>query len=40
MFEDTIHRTVIQVVAGILTLNKLPQIPAEKLKPQSRNALG
>ncbi len=40
MFEDTIHRTVIQVVEGILTLNKLPQIPAEKLKPQSRNALG
>ncbi len=40
MFEDTIHRTVIQVVEGILTLKKLPQIPAEKLKPQSRNALG
>ncbi|MHB1863412.1 MAG: hypothetical protein ACYCVL_10620 [Gemmatimonadaceae bacterium] len=40
MFEDTIHRTVVQIVSGILTLNKLPQIPADKLKPQSRNALG
>ena len=40
MFEDTVHRIVIQVVEGILTLNKLPQIPVEKLKPQSRNALG
>ena len=27
MFEDTIHRTVLQIVSGILTLNKLPQIP-------------
>lgn len=40
MFEDTIHRTVIQVVSGILTLNKLPQISPEQLKPKSRNALG
>lgn len=39
MFEDTVHRVVIQVVGGILTLNKLPEIPAEKLKPQSRSAL-
>ena len=39
MFEDTVHRVVIQVVEGILTLNKLPQIPTEKLKPQSRKAL-
>jgi len=38
MFEDTIHRTVTEIVAGILTLNKLPQIPPEQLKPQSRNA--
>jgi hypothetical protein len=39
MFEEMVHRTVLQVVEGILTLNKLPQIPADKLKPQSRNAL-
>jgi hypothetical protein len=39
MFEDTVHRVVVQVVEGILTLNKLPEIPAEKLKPQSRSAL-
>lgn len=39
MFEDTVHRVVIQVVEGILTLNKLPEISAEKLKPQSRSAL-
>lgn len=39
MFEDTVHRVVLQVVGGILTLNKLPQIPAEKLKPQSRKAI-
>jgi hypothetical protein len=39
MFEDTVHRVVIQVVEGILTINKLPEIPAEKLKPQSRSAL-
>ena len=39
MFEDTVHRVVLQVVEGILTLNKLPEIPAEKLKPQSRRAL-
>ncbi|MHB1210585.1 MAG: hypothetical protein ACYC1I_12910 [Acidimicrobiales bacterium] len=39
MFEDTIHRVVLDVVSGILTLNKLPQIPTEKLKPQSRKAI-
>ncbi|MDO8500752.1 MAG: hypothetical protein Q7S20_02815 [Gemmatimonadaceae bacterium] len=39
MFEDTVHRVVVQVVEGILTINKLPEIPAEKLKPQSRSAL-
>lgn len=39
MFEDTVHRVVVKVVEGILTLNKLPEIPAEKLKPQSRSAL-
>ena len=39
MFEDTVHRVVLQVVGGILTLNKLPQIPAEKLKPQSKKAI-
>ena len=39
MFEDTVHRVVVQVVSGILTLNKLPEIVPEKLKPQSRNAL-
>jgi hypothetical protein len=40
MFEATVHRVVLQVVEGVLTLNKLPQIPADKQKPQSRNALG
>jgi len=39
MFEDTVHRVVLEVVGGILTLNKLPQIPAEKLKPQSKKAI-
>ncbi len=39
MFEDAVHRIVLDVVAGILTLNKLPQIPAEKLKPQSKKAI-
>lgn len=39
MFEESVHRVVVEVVAGILTLNKLPQIPPEKLKPQSRNAI-
>ena len=40
MFEDTVHRVVVQVVAGILTLNQLPEIAPEKLKPQSKSALG
>lgn len=40
MFEESVHLVVVQVVEGILTLNKLPQIPAEKLKPQSRRAIG
>lgn len=39
MFEETVHRIVLQVVGGILTLNKLPEIPADKLKPQSKKAL-
>lgn len=39
MFEDTVHRVVIKVVEGILTLNKFPEIPPERLKPQSRSAL-
>lgn len=40
MFEDTVHRTVIQIVEGLLTLNKLPALAPEKTKPQSRSALG
>lgn len=36
MFEETVHRVVVQVVSGILTLNKLPAIPAEQLKPQAK----
>ena len=39
MFEDTVHRVVLQVVSGILTLNKLPELSPEKMKPQSRKAL-
>lgn len=39
MFEDMVHRVVVQVVEGLLTLNKLPQIPPDKLKPQSKKAL-
>lgn len=39
MFEETVHRVVLQVVSGVLTLNKLPEISPEKLKPQSRSAL-
>ena len=39
MFEDTVHRVVLDVVGGILTLNKLPQMRPEELKPQSRKAM-
>jgi len=39
MFEDTVHRIVLQVVSGILTLNKLPELSTEKMKSQSRKAL-
>jgi hypothetical protein len=39
MFEDTVHRIVLQVVSGVLTLNKLPELSPEKMKPQSRKAL-
>lgn len=39
MFEDTVHRVVLQVVSGVLTLNKLPELPPEKTKPQSRKTL-
>jgi hypothetical protein len=40
MFEDTVHRTVVQIVEGVLTLNKLPPLAPEKTKSQSRSALG
>ena len=39
MFEVTVHRVVVQIVEGILTLNKLPQIPPENLKAQSRKVI-
>ncbi|MBI2409344.1 MAG: hypothetical protein HYV19_13700 [Gemmatimonadetes bacterium] len=39
MFEATVHRVFLQVVEGVLTLNKLPQIPSDRQKPQSRNVL-
>jgi hypothetical protein len=39
MFEETVHRVVLQVCSGILTLNNLPELSAEQLKSQSRNAL-
>ena len=39
MFEDTVHRVVLQVCSGILTLNNLPELTAEQLKAQSRKAL-
>lgn len=39
MFEDTVHRIVLDVVGGILTLNKLPQMRPEAVKPQSRKAV-
>ena len=39
MFEETVHRIVVQVIEGVLTLNKLPPIPTEQLKPQSRNPI-
>jgi hypothetical protein len=39
MFEDTVHRTVVQIVEGLLTLNKLPALTPEKTKPQSRSAV-
>ena len=40
MFEDAVHQVVLQVVSGILTLNKLPEITPEESKPRSKNALG
>lgn len=36
MFEETVHRVVLQVVSGILTINKLPAIQADQLKPQAK----
>ena len=39
MFEDTVHRVVLQVCSGILTLHNLPELSAAQVKPQSRNAL-
>jgi hypothetical protein len=39
MFEETVHRVVVQVASGVLTLNKLPELSPEKMKPQSRQAL-
>lgn len=39
MFEESVHRIVVQVVEGILTLNNLPKVPVEKLKPESRKAI-
>lgn len=38
MFEGTVHRVVLQVVSGVLSLNKLPELSAEKMKSQSRKA--
>lgn len=39
MFEETVHRVVLEIVAGILTLHKLPELPAEGRKPQSKKPL-
>ena len=39
MFENTVHRVVLQVVSGILSLNKLPELSPENTKAQSRKAL-
>jgi hypothetical protein len=39
MFENTVHRVVLQVVSGILSLNKLPELSPENMKAQSRKAL-
>jgi hypothetical protein len=39
MFEETVHRILVQVIEGVLTLNKLPPIPTERLKPQSRTPI-
>ena len=39
MFEEAVHRVVVQVVSGILTLNKLPELSTEQMKTQSRRAL-
>lgn len=39
MFEETVHRIVVQVIEGVLTLNKLPPIPTEQLKPLSRKPI-
>lgn len=39
MFEETVHRVVLQVCSGILTLHQLPELSPEQLKVQSRRAL-
>jgi hypothetical protein len=39
MFEETVHRVVLQVVSGILTLHQLPELSPEQVKSQSRSAL-
>lgn len=39
MFEETVHRVVLQVCSGILTLHQLPELSPEQVKPQSRRAL-
>jgi hypothetical protein len=39
MFEDTVHRVVLHVCSGVLTLNKLPALTGEQLKSHSRRAL-
>lgn len=38
MFEETVHRVVLQVFSGILALHQLPQLSPEQMKSQSRNA--
>jgi hypothetical protein len=39
MFEETVHRVVLQVCSGILTLHQLPELSPDQLKAQSRRAL-
>lgn len=38
MFEETVHRVVIAVVSGILTLNQLDPLDPAKQRPSSRRA--